>query len=107
MTAPIRPAWSHLHDGADLDGHPAPVHSGPGLGDLDGLLDGVGLQDRVPAERLLGLHERAVGDAAGAYRLGRGRRGQLMPALDELAGAAAALLVPGADLGVPGLALSL
>ena len=30
-----------------------------------------------------------------------------MPALDELAGAAAALLVPGPDLGVPGLALRL
>ena len=98
---------SHLHDGPDLDRDPAPVHPGPGLGDLDGLLDGVGLQDRVPAERLLGLHERAVGDAAGPHRLGRGRRGQLVAALDELAGPAAALLVPGPDLGVPGLAFRL
>ena len=97
----------HLHDGADLDRHPAPVHSGPGLGDLDGLLDGVGLQHRVSAERLLGLHERPVGDAAGAYRPGRGRRCELVPALDQLAGAAAGLLVPGPDLGVPRLAFSL
>ena len=101
------PGASHLDDGPDLDRHPAAVHPGPGLSDLDGLLDGVGIQDRVPAERLLGLHERAVGDAAGAYRLGRGRRGQLVAGLDELARSAAALLVPGADLGVPGLAFRL
>jgi RNA polymerase sigma factor (sigma-70 family) len=98
---------SHLHDGPDFDRHPAAVHAGPGLGDLHGLLDGVGLEHRVPAERLLGLHERAVGHAAGAYRLGRGRRGELVSALDQLARPAAALLVPGPDLGVPGLAFGL
>ena len=98
-------ATLHLDDGPDLDRHPALVHPGPGLRDLDGLLDGVGVEYRVPAERLLGLHERAVGDAAGPHRLGRGRRRQLVSGLDELARAAAALLVPGADLGVPLLAL--
>src|SRR6185437_8656636 len=100
-------ALLHLDHGPDLDRHPALVHPGPGLGDLDGLLDGVGVEHRVPAERLLGLHERAVGDAAGAHRLGRGRRGELVAGLDELAGTAAALLVPGADLGVPLLAFGL
>ena len=93
--------------GPDLDRHPALVHPGPGLGDLDGLLDGVGLEHRVPAERLLGLHERAVGDAAGAGGLRGGRRRELVTGLDELARTAAALLVPGADLGVPLLALGL
>jgi RNA polymerase sigma factor (sigma-70 family) len=102
-----RLSFLHLHYGPDLDRHPALVHPGPGLGDLDGLLDGVGLEHRVPAERLLGLHERAVGHAAGADRLGRGRRRELVPALDQLARAAAALLVPGADLGVPLLAFGL
>ncbi len=57
-------ARSHLHDGPDLDGHPAAVDAGPGLRDVHGLLDGVGVEDGEPAERLLGLHERAVGDAA-------------------------------------------
>ena len=97
----------HLHHGPDLDGHPALVHPGPGPGDLDGLLDGVGLEHRVSPERLLGLHERAVGDAAGPHRLGRGRRRELVPALGQLARTPAALLVPGADLGVPRLALGL
>jgi len=97
----------HFHHGTHLDRHPAAVHARPGLGDLDGLLDGVGLQDRETAERLLGLHERTVGDAAGPDRLGGGGRRQLVPALGQLARAAAALLVPGADLRVPGLALLL
>src|ERR1700691_3622961 len=92
---------------ADLAGHPAAVHAGPGLGDLDGLVDGVGLQDRVPAERLLGLHERPVGDAAGPHGPGFRRRRELVPALGQLARAAAALLIPRADLRVPGLALLL
>src|SRR4029077_17230746 len=61
----------------------------------------------VPAERLLGLHERAVGDAAGADGLRGGRRRELVTGLDELARTAAALLVPGADLGVPLLPLGL
>jgi RNA polymerase sigma factor (sigma-70 family) len=100
----LPPPGLHLHHGPDLDGHPAPVHPRPGPGDLHGLLDGVGLQHGVPAERLLGLHERAVGHAAGPYRLGRGRRSELVPALDQLARSAAALLVPGPDLGVPRLA---
>ena len=103
----LPPPGSHLHDGPDLDGHPAPVHPGPGPGDLDGFLEGVGLQHRESAQRLLGLHERAVGDAAGAHRLGRGRRGELVSGLGQLARPAAALLVPGADLGVPCLALGL
>ena len=98
---------SHLHRGPDLDRDPAPVHPGPGLGDVDGLLDGVGLEHREPAERLLGLHERPVGDAARAHRPGRGRRSELVAALDQLARAAAALLVPGPDLRVPRLALCL
>ena len=50
--------------GPDLHGDPAPVDAGPGLGDLDGLVDRVGLDHRVPAENLLGLDERAVGDPA-------------------------------------------
>jgi RNA polymerase sigma factor (sigma-70 family) len=53
----------------ELLAHPPAVHPGPGRRDLGGLLEGVGVEHRVPAERLLGLHERAVGDAAGAYRL--------------------------------------
>jgi RNA polymerase sigma factor (sigma-70 family) len=100
----LSPPGLHLHDGPDLDGHPAAIHPGPGPGDLDGFLDGVGVQHREPAERLLGLHERAVGYAAGAHRLGRGGRGELVSGLGQLARAAAALLVPGPDLGVPRLA---
>ena len=95
---------SHLDERPDLDRHPAAVHPGPGLGDLHGLLDGVGLEHRVAAERLLGLHERPVGDTAGADRLGRVRRRELASAVDQLAGPAAALLIPRADLGVPRLA---
>jgi RNA polymerase sigma factor (sigma-70 family) len=97
----------HLHHGPDLDGHPPLVHAGPGLGDLDGLLDGVGVEHRVPAERLLGLYERAVGDAAGPDRPGRAGRRELVAGFGQLAGTAAALLVPGADLGVPLLAFGL
>jgi hypothetical protein len=102
-----RLSFLHLHHGTDLDRHPAAVHARPGLGDLDGLVDGVGLQDGVPAESLLGLHERPVGDAAGPHGPGFRRRRELVPALGQLARAAAALLIPRADLRVPGLALLL
>jgi RNA polymerase sigma factor (sigma-70 family) len=57
-------ASAHLDDGADLDGHPAPVDARPRAGDLDGLVDRVGLNYRVSAEDFLGLHERAVGHRA-------------------------------------------
>jgi RNA polymerase sigma-70 factor (ECF subfamily) len=102
-----RLSFLHRHRGPDLDRDPAPVHPGPGLRDLHRLLEGVGVEDRIPAERLLGLHERPVGDPAGPHGPGRGRRLELVPGLGQLARAAAALLVPGPDLGVPGLLLGL
>src|SRR6185437_6984463 len=75
------------------------VDAGPGLGDLDGLVDRVRLDHRVPAENLLGLHERAVGDRAGPDRLGRRGALELVTAVEPAS--RAPLLVPGADLGVP------
>ena len=94
---------AHLDDRADLHGDPAAVDARPGLGDLDGLVDGVRLDHRVPAEHLLGLHERPVGHRARPDGLRRRGTLELVPAV-QLAGRAP-LLVPGADLGVPGAVL--
>src|ERR1700733_7927864 len=94
---------AHLEGRPDLDRDPAPVDARPGLGDVDGLVHRVGLDDRVPAEHLLGLDERPVGDRAGPDGFRRLRPLKLVPAV-EPAGRAP-LLVPGADLGVPGAVL--
>jgi RNA polymerase sigma-70 factor (ECF subfamily) len=96
----------HRNGGPDLDGDPAAVHAGPGLRDVDRLVDRVGLQHRVAAECFLRLDERPVGHAPGPDGLSRGRRLQLLAAVGHLAGRAP-LLVPGEDLGVPGLLLVL
>ena len=91
---------AHLQDRPDLDRDPAAVHAGPGLGDVGGLVDRVRLDERVPAEHLLGLDVRPVGQPGRSHRLRRLRSLELVSAF-ELAGRAP-LLVPGADLGVPG-----
>src|SRR6266568_4324812 len=87
---------AHLDDGADFHGDPAAVDARPGLGDVDGLVDRVRLDHRVPAEHLLGLHERPVGHRARPDGLGRRDTLELVPAV-QLPGRAP-LLVPGADL---------
>ena len=90
---------AHLDDRPDLNRDPAAVDAGPRLRDLDGLVDGVGVDHRVTAEHLLGLDERPVGDRAGAHRLRRPRALQLVPAVKPPG--RSPLLVPGADLRVP------
>src|ERR1700761_3472493 len=99
----VEPRSAHFDDRADLHGDPAAVDAGPGLGDLDGLVDRVGLDHRVAAERFLGLDERSVGDRTGPDGLRRRRPLELVPAV-QLPGRAP-LLVPGAGLGVPGTVL--
>ncbi len=96
-----RPRSPHFHDRAELDRDPAPVDSRPGLGDLDRLVHRLGVEHRVAAEHLLGLDERPVGDAGRPHGPGRLRPLELV-ADAQLAGRAP-LLVPGADLGVPGV----
>ena len=91
---------AHLHDRADLHRDPAPVDARPRLGDLDGLVHGVRLDGREPAEYLLGLDVRPVGDAGRSDGLGRGYPLEGVPAV-QLPGRAP-LLVPGIDLAVPG-----
>jgi len=91
---------THLEDRAYLDRDPATVDARPGLGDLDGLFYRVGLDGREPAEHLLGLDERPVGDAGRPHGLGRLHTLELMPAVQL--SRRAPLLVPGTDLGVPG-----
>ena len=91
---------AHLEDRPNLDRDPAAVHAGPGLGDVDGLVDRVRLDGREPAEHLFGLDVRPVGQPARSHRLRRRRSLELVPAF-QLAGRAP-LLVPGADLRVPG-----
>jgi RNA polymerase sigma factor (sigma-70 family) len=92
----------HVDDGPELYREPALVDARPGLGDLDGLVVRVGLQDRVPADHLFGLDERPVGHGRPADRLCRLGPLQLLAAVRQLA-AGAPLLVPGEDLRVPGL----
>src|SRR5262249_29744130 len=94
-----RLASAHFDDRAELDRYPAPVDARPGLRDLHGLVDGIGVDQRIPAESLFGLDERPVGDAGRADGLRRRRRLQLVPAF-QLPGRAP-LLVPGAHLGGP------
>jgi hypothetical protein len=89
-------------DRPDLHGDPAPVNSGPALGDVHGLLDGLGLQERIAAEYLFGLHVGPVGDAARAHGLGRGRPVELVAGVRESSGPAL-LVIPSPDLGHPGL----
>ncbi len=91
---------SHFQDRPNLHRDPAAIHPRPGLGDVDGLVDRVGLNRRVPAEHLLGLDVGPVGHPGRPHGLGRLRSLELTPGL-QLAGRAP-LLVPGADLGVPG-----
>jgi RNA polymerase sigma factor (sigma-70 family) len=97
------PDSAHFQDRAQLDRDPSPVHPRPAPGDLDRLVHRVGVDDRVTAEHLLGLDERPVGDAGRPDRLGRLRTLELVAAV-QLAGRAP-LLVPGADLGEPGVVL--
>jgi RNA polymerase sigma factor (sigma-70 family) len=91
---------AHLQDRPNLDRDPASVHAGPGLRDVDGLLDRVRLNRREPAEHLLGLDVRPVGHPGRSHGLRRHRSLKLVSALQPAGGAP--LLVPGADLGVPG-----
>jgi RNA polymerase sigma factor (sigma-70 family) len=91
---------AHLEDGPNLDRDPAAVHCGPGLRDVGGLVDRVRLDDREPAEHLLGLDVGPVGHPGRAHGLGRSRSLELVPAVQPAG--RAPLLVPGADLGVPG-----
>jgi hypothetical protein len=64
-----------------------------GLGHLD-CVDAVGLKDGVTPEDLLGLHERAVDDAARADGPDLVDRIELVPGVGQFA-RAAVLLVPG------------
>ena len=91
---------AHLEHGPNLDRDPAAVHPRPALRDVDGLVDRVRLDGREPAEHLFGLDVRPVGHPARSHGLRRPRSLELVSAL-EPAGRAP-LLVPGADLGVPG-----
>jgi RNA polymerase sigma-70 factor (ECF subfamily) len=99
-------AFLHRDGRPDLDRHPAFCYPRPGTSDLDGLVDGAGLQHRVAAEGFLGLDERAVRDAGRADRPRRGRRLQLLARVRQLR-RPAPLLVPGVDLLVVGLPLVL
>ena len=91
---------AHLQDRPHLDRDPAAVYAGPGLRDVDRLLDRVRLDRREPAQDLLGLDVRPVGHPGRSHRLRRRRSLELVPALQPPG--RAPLLVPGADLGVPG-----
>ncbi|MGD0701750.1 MAG: sigma-70 family RNA polymerase sigma factor [Trebonia sp.] len=91
---------AHLDDRANLHRDPAAVHARPGPGDVDRLVDRVGLEHRVTAEHLLGLDIRPVGHHARPHGPGRRRPLQLGAAVGQLAGRAP-LLVPGADLREP------
>ena len=82
------PVASLRHYRPDLHRDPSSVHAGPGLGDLYRLIDGVGLQQRVTAKDLLGLHERAVGHPACPHGLGLVRPVELVAGIGELSGAA-------------------
>jgi RNA polymerase sigma-70 factor (ECF subfamily) len=96
----VKPGISaHLEDRADLDRDPPAVDAWPGLRDVDGLVDRVGLDQRVAAEHLLGLDERPVGHPGGPHRLRRRGLLELVPGLQ--APGRSPLLVPGADLRVP------
>jgi RNA polymerase sigma factor (sigma-70 family) len=99
-TPPGRGRSAHLQDRPHLDRDPAPVHAGPALRDVGGLLDRVRLDDREPAEHLLGLDVGPVGHPGRPHGLSRRGSLELMSAL-EPAGRAP-LLVPGVDLGGPG-----
>jgi RNA polymerase sigma factor (sigma-70 family) len=91
---------AHLEDRPDLDHDPAAVHAGPGLRNVGGLVDRVSLDDRIPAERLLGLDVGPVGHPGRSHGLSRVRALELVAGLQPAGGAP--LLVPGADLRVPG-----
>jgi RNA polymerase sigma-70 factor (ECF subfamily) len=91
---------AHLQDRPNLDRDPAAVHAGPGLRDVGGLVNRVRLDGREPAEHLFGLDVRAVGHPGRSHGLGRPRSLQLVSAFQPAG--RAPLLVPGADLGVPG-----
>ena len=91
---------AHLEDRPNLDRDPAAVHAGPGLGDVDGLVNRVRLDGREPAEHLFGLDVRPVGQPGRSHRLRRPRSLELVSAFQPAG--RAPLLVPGADLRVPG-----
>lgn len=91
---------AHLDDRAELDRDPAPLHARPALRDLDRLIHGPDVEDRVAADDLLGLDVRPVGDPGGPHCPGGVRGLELGPSVGQLAGRAH-LLVPGPDLGEP------
>jgi len=91
---------AHLQDRSNLDRDPPAVHPRPGLRDVGGLVDRVRLDGREPAEHLFGLDVGPVGHPGRSHGLGRRRSLQLVSALQPAG--RAPLLVPGADLGVPG-----
>ena len=91
---------AHLQDRPNLDRDPAPVHARPGLRDVGRLVDRVRLDGREPAEHLFGLYVGAVGHPGRSHGLRRPRSLELVSALQPAG--RAPLLVPGADLGVPG-----
>jgi RNA polymerase sigma factor (sigma-70 family) len=91
---------AHLEDRPNLDRDPAAVHPGPALRDVGGLVDRVRLDGREPAEHLFGLHVGPVGHPGRPNGLRRPRSLELVSALQPAG--RAPLLVPGADLGVPG-----
>ena len=91
---------AHLEDRPDLDRDPAAVHAGPALGDIGGLVDRVRLDDREPAEHLLGLDVGPVGHPGRSHRPRRLRSLELVSGFQPAG--RAPLLVPGPDLRVPG-----
>jgi RNA polymerase sigma factor (sigma-70 family) len=91
---------AHLENRPNLDRDPAAVHARPGLRDVGGLVDRVRLDGREPAEHLFGLHVGPVGHPGRPHGLRRPRSLELVSALQPAG--RAPLLVPGADLGVPG-----
>jgi RNA polymerase sigma factor (sigma-70 family) len=103
LTPPLRQdanRSAHLQDRPNLDRDPAPVHARPGLRDVGRLVDGVRLDGREPAEHLFGLDVGPVGHPGRSHGLRGPRSLELVSALQPAG--RPPLLVPRADLGVPG-----